>query len=42
MDRTDFEFLEMDTDSYYYAFSEDSIEKLIKPHTRQEYEKEKI
>ena len=31
----------MDTDSNYFAFSEDSIEKLIKPHMREEYEKEK-
>jgi hypothetical protein len=34
----------MDTDSnyiQYIAFSEDSIEKLIKPHMREEYEKDK-
>ncbi len=31
----------MDTDSNYIAFSEDSIEKLIKQHMRQEYEKDK-
>jgi hypothetical protein len=31
----------MDTDSNYFAFSEDSIEKLIKPHMREEYEKDK-
>jgi hypothetical protein len=31
----------MDTDSNYFAFSEDSIEKLIKPEMREEYEKEK-
>ncbi len=41
IDRSDFELLEMDTDSNYFAFSEDSIEKLIKPHMRQEYENEK-
>ena len=33
--------VEMDTDSNYFAFSEDSIEKLIKPHMREEYEKDK-
>ncbi len=31
----------MDTDSNYFAFSEDSIDKLIKPHMREEYEKDK-
>jgi hypothetical protein len=31
----------MDTDSNYFAFSEDSIEKLIRPHMREEYEKDK-
>ena len=31
----------MDTDSNYFAFSEDSIEKLIKPEMKQEYEKDK-
>jgi hypothetical protein len=34
IDRSDFELLEMDTDSNYFAFSEDSIEKLIKPETK--------
>jgi hypothetical protein len=28
----------MDTDSYYFAFSEDSIEKLNRPEMREEYE----
>ncbi len=32
---------EMDTESNYFAFSEDSIDKLIKPHMREEYEKHK-
>jgi len=41
IDRSDFELLEMDTDSNYFAFSEDSIEKLIKPEMRDEYEKDK-
>ena len=31
----------MDTDSNYFAFSEDSIDKLIKPPMREEYEKDK-
>ena len=41
IEREDFELLEMDTDSNYFAFSEDSIEKLIKPHMREEYKKDK-
>ena len=31
----------MDTDSNYFAFSEDSIEKIIKPEMREEYENDK-
>ena len=31
----------MDTDSNYFAFSEDSIEKIIKPEMKEEYEKDK-
>ncbi len=31
----------MDTDSNYFAFSENSIEKLIKPVMWEEYEKDK-
>jgi hypothetical protein len=41
IDRSDFELLEMDTDSNYFAFSADSIEKLVKPEMREEYEKDK-
>ena len=41
IDRSDFELLEMDTDSNYFAFSEDNIEKLIKPEMIEEYEKDK-
>ncbi len=37
----DFELLELDTDSNYFAFSEDSIEKPIKPEMKEEYEKDK-
>ncbi len=40
IDRSDFQLTEMDTDSNYFAFSEDSIEKLISPHMREEYEKD--
>jgi hypothetical protein len=41
IDRSDFELLEMDTDSNYFAFSEDSIEKLINPEMKEEYENDK-
>jgi hypothetical protein len=41
IDRSDFEVCQMDTDSNYIAFSGDSIEKLIKPHMRQGYQKDK-
>jgi hypothetical protein len=41
IDRLDFELLEMDTDSNYFAFSEDGIEKLIKSEMKKEYEKDK-
>jgi hypothetical protein len=40
-DKVPFELLEMDTDSNYFAISEDSIEKLIKNEMREEYEKDK-
>ena len=33
-DRSDFELLEMDTNSNYFALSEDYIEKLIKPEMK--------
>ena len=39
IDRSDFEILEIDTDRNYFAFSEDSIAKLIKPKMRVEYDK---
>jgi hypothetical protein len=41
IDRSDFELLEMDTDSNYFAFSEDNIEKLIKSELKEEYENDK-
>jgi hypothetical protein len=36
IDRSDFELIEMDTDSNYFSFSGDSIEKLIKPEMKEE------
>ena len=42
IDRSDCQIMEMDKDSNYFAFSEDSIDKLIKPHMREEYEKDKF
>ena len=41
IDRSDYEMIEMDTDSNYFAFSEDNIDKLIKPELREQYKKEK-
>ncbi len=41
INREDFELLEMDTDSNFFELSEDSIDKLMKPHMREEYEKDK-
>ena len=41
IDRSDYQIIEMDTDSNYFAFSEDNIDKLIKPELREQYEKEK-
>ncbi len=41
IDRSDFEILEMDTESNYFAFSEVNIEKLIKSEMREEYENDK-
>jgi hypothetical protein len=42
IDRSDFEMCQMDTDSNYFAFSDDDIEKLIKPEMREEYQRDKI
>ncbi len=41
LDREDFEYLEMDTDSAYMALSGDSIDALIKPEKKEEYERDK-
>jgi len=38
LDRADFELLEMDTDSLYMALAGDSVEELVKPERKEEYE----
>ena len=40
-DRSDYELIEMVTDSILFEFSEDIIARLTKPESRDEYEKEK-
>ncbi len=37
----DFQYIEMDTDSAYLALSGDKLEDVIKPHMKEEYEKDK-
>lgn len=37
LDRTNFEYLEMDTDSAYIALSGESVEALVKPQLREEF-----
>ncbi|XP_072164571.1 uncharacterized protein [Diadema setosum] len=41
IDPSDFQLCEMDTDSAYMAISANSIDDLIKPHLRKEYEMDK-
>jgi hypothetical protein len=41
IDRSDFQYIEMDTDSAYLALSGDKLEDVIKPHMKEEYEKDK-
>ena len=41
LDRADFEYCEMDTDSAYIAISGDSIDDLVKPEMLEEYEVDK-
>ena len=41
IDRSDFEYCEMDTDSAYVALSGESVDDVIKPELRAEYEREK-
>ena len=36
LDRSDFQYIEMDTDSAYMAFTND-FEKLVKPELKQKY-----
>ena len=38
LDRSDFEYCEMDTDSVYIALLGESVDALIKPQLRAEYE----
>ena len=41
VDRSDFQYVEMDTDSAYLALSGNSLEEVIKPDMKEEYEKDK-
>ena len=41
IDRRDFELIQMDTDSNYLAISGKSLEDIVKPDMREEFEKEK-
>ena len=40
-DRRDFELIQMDTDSMYFALAYDKLEEAIKPELRKEFEQEK-
>lgn len=42
LDRSDFEYCEMDTDSAYIALSGESVDVLVKPELRADYEREKF
>ena len=41
LDRSDFQYREMDTDNAYIAISGESIEKLVKPELTTEFQKDK-
>ena len=41
LDRSDYEYCEMDTDSTYIAISGENIEELVKPDLREEFENDK-
>lgn len=41
IDRSDFQYVEMDTDSAYMGITGDCIEDLIKPHMKRQFEKER-
>ena len=40
-DRRDFELIQMDTDSNYMAISADSLEEIVKPELRKEFEEKR-
>ena len=42
LDRSSFEYCEMDTDSAYIAIAANSIEDLVKPELREEYNEDKV
>ena len=42
LDRSDFQYCEMDTDSAYIAISGQSVEQLVKPELRNLFQQEKI
>ena len=41
VDRSDFQYIEMDTDSAYLALSGAKLDDVIKPHMKEEYERDK-
>ena len=41
VDRSDFQYVEMDTDSAYLALSGTKLDDVIKPHMKEEYERDK-
>ena len=41
LDRRDFELIQMDTDSFYFALSHDTLEEAVKSEQLQEFEREK-
>ena len=41
IDRRDFELIQMDTDSFYFALSHDTLEAAVKPELLEEFEREK-
>ena len=42
IDRRDFELIQMDTDSFYFALSHDTLEEAVKPELLEEFEREKF
>ncbi|UMM32809.1 hypothetical protein L5515_006485 [Caenorhabditis briggsae] len=41
VDRSDFQYIEMDTDSAYMAITDNTLEDLIKPEMKEEFERDK-